>query len=108
MLQFLLPLRSSPLSFALDCMEGKDVGVECDQPPQRMFYYDSRYKVCQPFQYRGCGGNSNRFATSQECKDACPGGAKGTKSNDAPAGAALAGSDAVFVPRGTSHDQWMK
>ncbi|KAK6038387.1 Kunitz/Bovine pancreatic trypsin inhibitor domain protein [Cooperia oncophora] len=73
-----------------------------------MFYYDSRYKVCQPFQYRGCGGNSNRFASAKECKEACPAGGKQAASKDESAGAALAGSDAVFVPRGNSHDQWMK
>nr|CDJ86467.1 Proteinase inhibitor I2 domain containing protein [Haemonchus contortus] len=103
-----LLLCGLPLTFAIDCMVPKDVGVQCDEPSQRMFYYDSRYKVCQPFQYRGCGGNSNRFATSKECKETCPGGTKKSISNDAPSEAALAGSDAVFVPRGTSHDQWMK
>ncbi|KAK5986107.1 Kunitz/Bovine pancreatic trypsin inhibitor domain protein [Trichostrongylus colubriformis] len=104
----LMILCALPFSFALDCMLPKDVGTECEQPSQRMFYYDSRYKVCQPFLYRGCGGNTNRFASSKECKEACPGGGKEMKSNDAPSEAALAGSDAVFVPRGTSHDQWMK
>ncbi|XGW04982.1 hypothetical protein V3C99_015847 [Haemonchus contortus] len=103
-----LLLCGLPLTFAIDCMVPKDVGVQCDEPSQRMFYYDSRYKVCQPFQYRGCGGNSNRFATSKECKETCPGGTTKSISNDAPGKAALAGSDAVFVPRGTSHDQWMK
>ncbi|CAJ0588835.1 unnamed protein product [Cylicocyclus nassatus] len=91
-----------PLAFALDCHEPKEFGEDCDQPSQRMFYYDTRYKVCQPFQYRGCGGNSNRFATSTECREKC---ANGGKAN---ATSALAGSDAVFVPRGNSHDQWMK
>ncbi|WKY13115.1 hypothetical protein Q1695_004156 [Nippostrongylus brasiliensis] len=92
-------------------MSGKDVGYDCDKPAQRMFYYDSRYKVCQPFQYRGCGGNTNRFSTASECKQTCPdaGKVKDTPIS-APAGgsAAQAGSDAVFVPRGNSHDQWMK
>lgn len=27
--------------------------------------------VCQPFQYAGCGGNGNRFATSTECRKQC-------------------------------------
>lgn len=104
----LLPLLLCflPVALTLDCLVGKDVGYECDQPAQRMFYYDSRYKVCQPFQYRGCGGNANRFSSSKECRDTCPGGAG--KASTVQPGAALAGSDAVFVPRGNSHDQWMK
>ncbi|KJH53742.1 Kunitz/Bovine pancreatic trypsin inhibitor domain protein, partial [Dictyocaulus viviparus] len=61
-------------------------------------------EVCQPFQYRGCGGNSNRFETASECRDWCPGGKMPTTETPS----AVAGSDAVFVPRGDSHDQWMK
>ncbi|KIH57201.1 hypothetical protein ANCDUO_12609 [Ancylostoma duodenale] len=32
-----------PVTLALDCLVAKDVGFECEQPAQRMFYYDSRY-----------------------------------------------------------------
>ncbi|EYC04852.1 hypothetical protein Y032_0085g1829 [Ancylostoma ceylanicum] len=119
-----------PMTFALDCLVAKDVGFECEEPAQRMFYYDSRYicmtiihiilcirgkiqyrsitlipEVCQPFQYRGCGGNSNRFSTAKECREQCPNGGAQSSTTMSPA---LAGSDAVFVPRGNSHDQWMK
>ncbi|KAK6758700.1 hypothetical protein RB195_016117 [Necator americanus] len=98
-------LCALPASLALDCLVAKDVGVECDKPTQRMFYYDSHYKVCQPFQYRGCGGNSNRFSTAQECREQCPNGGTSGTTTMSPV---LAGSDAVFIPRGNSHDQWMK
>ncbi|ETN72717.1 Kunitz/Bovine pancreatic trypsin inhibitor domain protein [Necator americanus] len=98
-------LCALPASLALDCLVAKDVGVECDKSAQRMFYYDSHYKVCQPFQYRGCGGNSNRFSTAQECREQCPNGGTSGTTTMSPV---LAGSDAVFIPRGNSHDQWMK
>lgn len=28
-------------------------------------------KVCQPFNYQGCGGNENRYDSAKECKEAC-------------------------------------
>uniref|UniRef100_A0A0M3I4J3 Kunitz/Bovine pancreatic trypsin inhibitor domain protein n=1 Tax=Ascaris lumbricoides TaxID=6252 RepID=A0A0M3I4J3_ASCLU len=58
--------------FAIECTLTKDSGFECDQQqPSTSFYFDMRTGVCQPFQYAGCGGNGNRFATSTECRKQC-------------------------------------
>ncbi|KAI1719442.1 kunitz/Bovine pancreatic trypsin inhibitor domain-containing protein [Ditylenchus destructor] len=39
-----------------DCAASRDPGTDC---------------VCQPFNFKGCGGNSNRFESSEECKKTC-------------------------------------
>ncbi|XP_058455705.1 papilin isoform X3 [Malaya genurostris] len=51
------------------CSEAKDAGP-CDQSEPK-FFYDSLTKSCQPFNYSGCEGNGNRFATSEECEVTC-------------------------------------
>ncbi|XP_060646912.1 male accessory gland serine protease inhibitor-like [Drosophila nasuta] len=33
--------------------------------------YDPQHNECVKFIYGGCGGNANRFATEQKCKDKC-------------------------------------
>ncbi|XP_068234682.1 papilin isoform X9 [Palaemon carinicauda] len=38
---------------------------------QAYFHYDSSSGVCRQFLYGGCGGNENRFLTSQECENKC-------------------------------------
>ncbi|XP_050404291.2 papilin isoform X8 [Patella vulgata] len=35
------------------------------------YYFDTKSISCSPFWYGGCGGNDNRFATIDECKEAC-------------------------------------
>jgi papilin len=37
-----------------------------------LYYYDSNLG-CTTFEYGGCRGNGNRFATEEECQRACPG-----------------------------------
>ncbi|CAI5452941.1 unnamed protein product [Caenorhabditis angaria] len=71
---FLAFLTSSVFSqnSTIDCFADRDLGYTCDQNgSSRMFYYLPRLGTCQPFQYGGCGGNSNRFKTAKECRDAC-------------------------------------
>uniref|UniRef100_A0A915K2P8 BPTI/Kunitz inhibitor domain-containing protein n=1 Tax=Romanomermis culicivorax TaxID=13658 RepID=A0A915K2P8_ROMCU len=37
------------------------------------WYYNSFYKECVTFQYKGLQGNANSFATKEECSEICPG-----------------------------------
>uniref|UniRef100_A0A1I7XKR0 BPTI/Kunitz inhibitor domain-containing protein n=1 Tax=Heterorhabditis bacteriophora TaxID=37862 RepID=A0A1I7XKR0_HETBA len=98
-----------PITNALNCSSKKEVGFFCEQPSSKMFYYDSRYKVCQPFQYRGCGGNDNQFNTAQECREQCSNGGRNENSTQVTgAGENESGVDTVFRPLGTGHDQWLK
>uniref|UniRef100_A0A8R1I6U6 BPTI/Kunitz inhibitor domain-containing protein n=1 Tax=Caenorhabditis japonica TaxID=281687 RepID=A0A8R1I6U6_CAEJA len=56
----------------VDCFAARDAGNSCSEnQSSRMFYYLPRLGTCQPFMYEGCGGNSNRFASAQECRNAC-------------------------------------
>ena len=48
-----------------------DLGYKCSgqNPATR---YCSKDGKCTEFTYKGCGGNSNNFATAAECHAACP------------------------------------
>jgi hypothetical protein len=35
------------------------------------YYFDDDFDWCEGFNYSGCGGNDNRFATREECEAAC-------------------------------------
>nr|XP_029723407.1 papilin-like isoform X4 [Aedes albopictus] len=51
------------------CQDAKDSGP-CGETIPR-YYYDTRTRACHPFNYSGCEGNGNRFATAQECESTC-------------------------------------
>ena len=35
------------------------------------FYYSEVSGFCEPFNYGGCGGNSNKFDSKRECMEQC-------------------------------------
>merc|ERR1712096_344655 len=35
------------------------------------YYYSTRFGKCTKFNYSGCGGNSNNFATKKDCEERC-------------------------------------
>lgn len=35
------------------------------------WFFDTDVGICREFVYGGCGGNGNRFATSEECTSLC-------------------------------------
>ncbi|CAI4226096.1 unnamed protein product [Auanema sp. JU1783] len=87
-------------SVICDCFSSKHVGEYCAEKAEKRFYYDPKYK-CQPFQYRGCGGNGNNFHSLEECREKCIDGktmSSTTSRNETQ----------EFVPHGNSHDQWRK
>ena len=43
---------------------------DCDGVCER-WYYNSRNRECQTFQWGCCGGNSNNYETSIECYRGC-------------------------------------
>ncbi|CAJ0581976.1 unnamed protein product, partial [Mesorhabditis spiculigera] len=68
-----------------DCSPARDTGNgNCDgAAPGRKFYFDKTRGVCQPFQYKGCAGNGNRFDSAKECKEFCVNGAGAKTLHDA-------------------------
>ncbi|XGW26465.1 hypothetical protein V3C99_007235 [Haemonchus contortus] len=54
-----------------ECLISKDSGYVCDEEAGQRFYFDMRMKRCQPFYYKGCGGNGNAFMTRDECLKKC-------------------------------------
>ncbi|GMS81015.1 hypothetical protein PENTCL1PPCAC_30739 [Pristionchus entomophagus] len=95
-------------SRATDCMSSRDSGVPCDEAnPSFSFYFDSRSKVCQPFSYKGCGGNSNRFPSRDECLAACSPSAVQTSnpsSTSTPSSSSMTSSNELAHSQGS---QWL-
>ncbi|XP_073488720.1 carboxypeptidase inhibitor SmCI-like [Aquarana catesbeiana] len=51
------------------CEQPLDPG-SCKKHMQH-YYYDHKMGTCETFIYRGCGGNSNNFATKGDCEAFC-------------------------------------
>lgn len=47
----------------------------CEQTEQR-WYWDGRVNECVEFEYGGCGGNPNNFATAEACAQRCGAGGR--------------------------------
>ncbi|CAJ0607227.1 unnamed protein product [Cylicocyclus nassatus] len=58
-----------------DCLTTLDRGdnTSCSNAnPGIRYYHDVETDICFPFLYKGCGGNSNNYATMKDCYIACP------------------------------------
>ena len=66
-----LPFMFSSLCFlpSEPCMQPLNTG-ECNDTALR-WYFDIQERLCKPFMYRGCLGNSNNFFNKEECTEAC-------------------------------------
>ncbi|CAF0795267.1 unnamed protein product [Brachionus calyciflorus] len=60
-----------------DCFQDKNIGI-CNALLDR-FYFNSTSYTCEPFDYGGCGGNSNNFLSEKDCRDKCSGVLKRSK-----------------------------
>ena len=49
--------------------ESPDVG-KCNQK-QKYWYFNPQSGMCEDFMFSGCGGNRNRFTSSDECYRHC-------------------------------------
>uniref|UniRef100_L7LQ17 Putative bilaris n=1 Tax=Rhipicephalus pulchellus TaxID=72859 RepID=L7LQ17_RHIPC len=58
--------RSHPV-----CGMGPEMGMCNSSVP--MWYFDAGMGVCRGFVYSGCGGNSNKFSSCEECMGRCSG-----------------------------------
>ena len=52
------------------CQLPSDKGP-CNAAIQR-YYYNQRSSQCEQFEYGGCAGNANNFATLSACQRTCP------------------------------------
>uniref|UniRef100_A0A671X006 BPTI/Kunitz inhibitor domain-containing protein n=1 Tax=Sparus aurata TaxID=8175 RepID=A0A671X006_SPAAU len=52
------------------CQLEADAGIQCADYVQAWFF-DKDIGACSPFWYGGCGGNTNRFNTENECFRTC-------------------------------------
>ncbi|GMS79390.1 hypothetical protein PENTCL1PPCAC_1565 [Pristionchus entomophagus] len=72
----LIIVCSIALQYALACTSPRESGSKCaEAQPKMNFYFDSHTGHCQPFLYKGCQGNENRFASRSECMSKCIGAA---------------------------------
>lgn len=51
------------------CLQPKKVGPCRGKLPR--FYFNSKTKICEQFNYGGCKHNDNNFKTEEDCKDKC-------------------------------------
>lgn len=56
-----------------ECSYKTDTGhARCSNPKQSTrYWFDGEAKKCVPFQYKGCGGNSNNYETIEACQQSC-------------------------------------
>ncbi|KAH8379029.1 hypothetical protein KR009_002744 [Drosophila setifemur] len=61
-----------------NCLGGRNEGFfnsrSCGRTENaNMWFYDNRSRNCLKLQYRGCGGNLNRYCSQNQCKNSCRG-----------------------------------
>ncbi|XP_076157869.1 tissue factor pathway inhibitor 2 [Alosa pseudoharengus] len=61
-------------TFPLVCLDPLDKG-RCSASIPR-YYFNSVTKMCEEFEYSGCGGSNNNFISRQSCIDVCGKGGK--------------------------------
>ncbi|CAK5073848.1 unnamed protein product [Meloidogyne enterolobii] len=73
---FLLIVLSAIIAVSMGqsrCQKDKDEGnSDCNKPhPTKSWWYVKGENDCKSFQYKGCGGNTNRFKSKDSCEKAC-------------------------------------
>ncbi|VDP08184.1 unnamed protein product [Heligmosomoides polygyrus] len=63
-------------SSAFTCSLSADPGVQCGSGSTFRYFYNAQAQNCESFQYSGCDGNSNNFATREQCEQHCSVGGK--------------------------------
>lgn len=56
------------------CYQMLDVGEQCYTGyygPSTQYYFNSLSLRCERFDYKGCGGNENRFVDEESCNKGC-------------------------------------
>ena len=56
---------------AFTCSLPSSSGVTCGPGVSYKYYYNSQTQECETFEFLGCDGNSNNFATRGECESFC-------------------------------------
>uniref|UniRef100_A0A1I7XAX5 Kunitz/Bovine pancreatic trypsin inhibitor domain protein n=1 Tax=Heterorhabditis bacteriophora TaxID=37862 RepID=A0A1I7XAX5_HETBA len=56
---------------AYTCTLSPHKGVTCGSGSSYRYYYNSQTQECESYQYNGCDGNSNNFATREDCEGYC-------------------------------------
>ncbi|CAJ0941855.1 unnamed protein product, partial [Mesorhabditis belari] len=56
---------------AYTCTLSPHKGVTCGSGSSYRYYYNAQTQECESFQYNGCDGNSNNFASRDDCESYC-------------------------------------
>ncbi|GMR42638.1 hypothetical protein PMAYCL1PPCAC_12833 [Pristionchus mayeri] len=56
---------------AYTCTLSAHKGITCGSGSSYRYFYNSQTQECESFQYNGCDGNSNNFATRDDCEGYC-------------------------------------
>ena len=85
------------------CMQPKAEGLCRAVIPS--FYFDVQTGICTLFDYSGCHGNQNRFATEEECKQECYGFPNFGQSSEVPL--VTADSATSYLPGIMRYFKWI-
>lgn len=58
------------MNLLLDACSSEPEEGTCNRQTTK-YYFDTSSRQCQQFVYTGCGGNPNRFSSSEECESIC-------------------------------------
>uniref|UniRef100_A0AC34QTC2 BPTI/Kunitz inhibitor domain-containing protein n=1 Tax=Panagrolaimus sp. JU765 TaxID=591449 RepID=A0AC34QTC2_9BILA len=56
---------------AYTCSLSANKGITCGSGSSYRYFYNSQTQECESYQYNGCDGNSNNFATREDCEGYC-------------------------------------
>lgn len=56
---------------AFICSQARDVGQPCSSTVNKRYFFNVATRNCESFNYDGCGGNRNNFATAIQCSNFC-------------------------------------
>ncbi|CAB3398468.1 unnamed protein product [Caenorhabditis bovis] len=57
---------------ASHCLANRDPGTACSGKTSSIkYWFDKESYMCLPFEYKGCGGNANRFDSASDCYRQC-------------------------------------
>lgn len=59
------------MDLAFTCSLSANKGVICGSGSSPRFFFNTQSQECESFQYQGCDGNSNNFASREDCEGYC-------------------------------------
>ena len=53
------------------CQLPRNSGRYCTKTPEKRWYFDTKFRACIEFDFKGCDGNYNNFKDQLTCENLC-------------------------------------